>query len=390
MKPFGKSSKALLQLFVYLCSLAASASGQASTASVMPEQTSGQATPASGTATGNAASALAHQGYDTPNDNQIDSSNNRDGKVADQNPFEDWYTLKIPSDLKTDEPMPPIIAQRPEFTREFVQATWRPEDVIDLYVIKPVGVKNPPVILYLYSFPTDTDRFKTDDFARLVTSKGFAAVGFVSALTGQRFHDRPTKEWFVSELPEALGKSVHDVQFILNCLEKRGDLDMTRVGMFGDGSGASIAIMTASVDPRIKALDLFDPWGDWPDWIAKSSLILLEDERATYLKPDFLKKVENLDPVKYLPQLKTQEVRVQYLDTDTVTPKLAREHMQSATPSNAKVVHYADTKEFMKTAGQDGELLDWLKEQLVPALAGQRVGVGSPTQASYADQASSH
>jgi len=44
----------------------------------------------------------------------------------------------------------------------------------------------------------------------------------------------------------------------------RGDIDMDHVGMWADGSGAAIAILAASVDPRIKALDLLDPWGDWP------------------------------------------------------------------------------------------------------------------------------
>ena len=36
------------------------------------------------------------------------------------------------------------------------------------------------------------------------------------------------------------------------------------------GSGAAIAILAAAIDPRLKALDLVDPWGDWPDWLAKS------------------------------------------------------------------------------------------------------------------------
>ena len=66
------------------------------------------------------------------------------------------------------------------------------------------------------------------------------------ALTGQRYHDRPMKEWFVSELRESLATSAHDVQMVLNYLASRGDVDMNRVGMFGDGSGASIAIRRRS------------------------------------------------------------------------------------------------------------------------------------------------
>lgn len=327
------------------------------------------------------AAAAPNQGYTDPKPDA------KGGKVA-PGLYEDWDTLKIPSNIEFADPMPPSVAEFPEFTREFVQLTWRPWDIIDLYVVKPKGVKNPPVILYLYSFPSDTDRFRGDEFAKLATKNGFAAVGFVSALTGQRYHDRPMREWFVSELQEALATSVHDVHLILNYLDKRGDLDMTRVGMFGDGSGASIAIMAASVDPRIKALDLFDPWGDWPDWIANTKFIQIEDERTSYLKPEFLKKVENLDPVKYLPELKTQRVRVEYLDTDPVTPSSARLRVEAAAAAHAKLVHYANSKEFMKIEGQNGEIFDWLKEQLVPALAAQASGAGHPAQPAPADKSS--
>jgi hypothetical protein len=85
---------------------------------------------------------------------------------------------------------------------------------------------------------------------------------------------------------------------------------MDHVGMFGEGSGATIAILAAAVEPRLKVLDLLDPWGDWPDWLSKSSLIPKE-ERADYLKPEFLKQVELLEPIKWLPQLQSRTLRLQ-------------------------------------------------------------------------------
>ncbi|MBV9573353.1 MAG: alpha/beta hydrolase, partial [Acidobacteriales bacterium] len=195
------------------------------------------------------------------------------------------------STLELADPLIGETDQTAQFTREFMQVQWRPEDPIDLYVIKPVGVKNPPVVLYLYSYPSDATIFRNDNFCRRLTERGFAAIGFVSALNGQRYHDVPLKQWFVSQLPTALSYSAHDVQMILNYLTSRHDLDMDRVGMFADGSGATIAILAASVDDRIKALDLLDPWGDWPDWMAKSTIVP-EKERADYLQPAFLQRLE--------------------------------------------------------------------------------------------------
>jgi cephalosporin-C deacetylase-like acetyl esterase len=198
-----------------------------------------------------------------------------------------------------------------------------------------------------------------------VTKDGFAAVGFVSALTGHRYQNRPMKQWFVSELPEALGSSVHDVQMILNYLSTRNDLDISKVGMFGEGSGGTIAILAATADPRIKTLDLLDPWGDWPDWMAKSDLIP-DEERPDYLKPEFLRRAAALDPTQWLAHLTSQHIRIQQVMDDSVTPRAAQERIESAAPRTAQIVRYDNTRDFF-SAVSGGRIFQWVKEQLQPA-----------------------
>jgi hypothetical protein len=281
---------------------------------------------------------------------------------------EDWSSLGLAgSNLHSSAPLLGEKDNYPDFTRELLQVQWRSGDPIDLYVILPKGVKKPPVILYLYGYPSDTDTFLDPDFCKLVTKNGFAAIGFVSALTGHRYHDRPMREWFVSELQESLATSVHDVQMILNYLATRGDLDMDHVGMFGEGSGGTIAILAAAVDPRIKVLDLLDPWGDWPDWMAKASLIPNE-ERANYLKPEFLKRVEPLDPIKWLPQLRSRTVRLQDALYEKVTPSTAKKRIESAMPTTGQIVRYKDSHALGEIASE-GRFFDWVKEQLRLAVA---------------------
>jgi hypothetical protein len=114
---------------------------------------------------------------------------------------------------------------------------------------------------------------------------------------------------------------------------------MNRVGMFGMGSGASIAIMAARADSRIKTLDLSDPWGDWPDWLRESPVVP-EGERSKYLTQEFLKSVAPLDPVAYLPSLKTQSVRLQQTLTERATPKVAKERIVGAVPDPSELVKY--------------------------------------------------
>ena len=239
---------------------------------------------------------------------------------------------------------------------------WRWGDPIDLYVMKPMGVKKPPVILYLYGYPTDTDIFKNDDYEALVTRDGFAAVGFVSALTGHRYHDRPMREWFLSELQESLATSAHDVQMVLNYLETRGDLDMNRVGMFTQGSGASVAILTSGVDPRIKVLEALDPWGDWPTWIATSPFVP-QDERANYVSPEFLKKVAGLDPLDWLPKIQAKQFRLDQEMFDLNTPRGVKEKIQAASPAGSTIVLYKDIEGF-KAAFEDGKNLKWIQQEL--------------------------
>jgi len=276
---------------------------------------------------------------------------------------EDWSTLSLAnSHLQAERPILGEKDDDPQFTRELLQVKWRPGDPIDLYVIKPKGVSKPPVVLYLYSYPTETDRFRDNRYCARITSGGFAAVGFVSALTGHRYHDRPMKQWFVSELQEALGSSVHDVQMILNYLGSRDDLDLNSVGIFGEGSGGTIAILAAAADTRIKAIDLLDPWGDWPDWMASSGIIP-DEERSNFQKPEFLAKVAPLDPVVWLPQLRSQHIRIQELKSDAVTPKTAKEKIDSASPASAQLARY-DGDLQLYAASSGGRLFQWIKDQL--------------------------
>jgi len=287
---------------------------------------------------------------------------------------ESWSSLSLAgNDLRAAQPLVGEKDEYPDFTRELIQVQWRKRDPIDLYVIRPRGLKQPvekpPVILYLNGYPSETKRFQDNGYCKRLTQDGFAAVGFVSALTGHRYHDRPMKKWFVSELPEALVTSVHDVQMILNYLSARGDLDMSKVGMFGQGSGATIAILAATVEPRIKALDLLDPWGDWSEWMAKSSLIP-EVERADYLKAEFLKQAARLDPVQWLPQLQSRPIRLQEVEDDSITPEVCRRRIEAAMPRSAELVRFSDTRALYAASG-GGRLFQWIKQHVGASNGGQ-------------------
>lgn len=326
-----------------------------------PEQTSPAATAAAPATTDAPADAAKKKQM------QLDEAMGIDPKTGQplyETIQEDWSSLAI--GVSKLEPEPPLVAQTEDkdgFTRTLVQVKWRPGDPFDLYVILPKGVKKPPVVLYLYGYKEDTDRFRDDRWCGRVTGGGVAAVGFVSALSGHRFHSRPMKQWFVSELQESLGSTVHDVHFILDYLAQRGDVDMDRVGMFGQGSGGTIALLSAAADSRIKAVDALDPWGDWPVWLAKSPVLEEDASHTKFTSPEFLKKVAPLDPVKWLPKLTSTRVRIQEVGDNEVTPKACKVALRKAAPKRAEVVEFNHISELAAAAG-GGRLFDWIKDQL--------------------------
>jgi hypothetical protein len=276
---------------------------------------------------------------------------------------EDWTSPTLgTSSLRPAAPLLGYINDNGAYTVELLQVQWRWGDPLDLYVMRPKGVAKPPVILYLYGYPTDTDNFKDEDFQKAVTKDGFAAVGFVSALTGHRYHDRPMREWFISDLQECLAVSAHDVQMVIDYLTTRNDLDMSRVGMFAQGSGGSIAILASAADPRIKVLDIIDPWGDWPEWMADSPFVP-EDERANYVKSDFLKQAEVLEPVNWLPKIQAKKFRLQDATFEPITPKAAKEKLRSAVPPNTTIAIYKTPEEFNAVA-RDNKDLQWIQQEL--------------------------
>jgi hypothetical protein len=251
----------------------------------------------------------------------------------------------------------------PNYISEWIKVQWRSDDPIYLYVVRPTHVPKAPVVIYLYDYPAETDIFRESDWCEYVTAGGYAAVGLVPALNGQRYHGRPMKEWFVSELQEALAKSAHDVQMVLNYLAERGDVDMNNVGIFGVGAGATIAVAAASVDSRIRAVDLVDPWGHWPVWMAKSNVIP-EEERSRYVKPDFLGGVSPFDPVSLLPRLTTPRVRLNQSAENSSTPADASSRIESVLPPGAERRRLTNGAQFDPMVAAGGHDFDWLKLQL--------------------------
>jgi hypothetical protein len=113
--------------------------------------------------------------------------------------------------------------------------------------------------------------------------------------------------------------------------------------------------------------------------MAKSTLVP-EKERAGFLTPEFLAGVAPLDPLKWLPELRTQKIRLQEVMSVTVTPDEAKRKVEAAAPKTAEVVRYQTAEEFRAAAAGQG--FYWIKQQLQPTANAQyRVQQGGPQAA---------
>jgi len=278
---------------------------------------------------------------------------------------ENWKSITLEG--STLKPQKPILVDKVDLpdkknTREHVQLVWRPGDTVDLYLVRPKDVQKPPVVLYLYTYPESGDRFKNDVWYHGTAVEGYAAVGFVSAITAERAGNRGPDETFVGLLPEALASSVHDVQLILDYLGSRGDLDMDRVGMFGTGSGGAIAILASAADARIKTLDVLNPWGDWPDWTAKTKLIV-PDHRDKFVDAQFLALVAPLDPVQWLSKVKAESIRIENVRKDFAVPEEVQRKIEEAAPDRSEINEFADYPTLISVMPGAG-IFSWARREL--------------------------
>jgi hypothetical protein len=247
---------------------------------------------------------------------------------------------------------------------EHLRVTFRPRVPQDLYVILPVAARNPPVVLYMYSYPETVARFQLEQWVLSAIGQGYAAVGFSSGVSGDAAIHGLTKEEFLAQFPQNLLRSAHDIQLVLNYLAGRGDLNIDRVGISASGSGASAAILAAAVDSRIKVLDVFDAWGAWPEFFAKSSVVPA-DKRTSLVTPEYLQSLAWSDPVAWFPKCRARSVRLQDVRQQELVPIAAQLKIEDASPGFAEVNQFEDHRILLEMQGP-GRIFGWVQSQLLP------------------------
>jgi hypothetical protein len=89
--------------------------------------------------------------------------------------------------------------------------------------------------------------------------------------------------------------------------------------------------------------------------------------RASPLKAEYLERVAPVDPLVWLPKLKTPRVRLELISGDAGATDEVAKKIGAAAPTNVEAKHFENALiHFHETS--DGKLYEWLKKQLRPEL----------------------
>ena len=171
------------------------------------------------------------------------------------------------------------------------------------------------------------------------------------------------KEWFVSELPVAMGRTVHDVQMITDYVQSRTDVDSSKIGIFGQGSGGTAALLAASVDKRLRAVDVLNPWGDWKNWMKSASEIRTLEDRKQFTSKEYLKSIAPFDPLNKQKSIRAPFLRMQFIRKQQNVVDSAANALLKALTKNATTKSYEDAASSVNDLS-DGKIFDWIAKSL--------------------------
>jgi len=116
-------------------------------------------------------------------------------------------------------------------------------------------------------------------------------------------------------------------------------------------------VLAASVEPRVRAFVFMAGTQSFSDWFLYGPPKL-----APEAKERFIAELAPLDPIRYLPRLKTP-ILLQFGDHDYHFPKERAKALAEAAPEPKTILTYSAEHELNAEATRDR--IAWLKKQLI-------------------------
>jgi cephalosporin-C deacetylase-like acetyl esterase len=150
-------------------------------------------------------------------------------------------------------------------------------------------------------------------------------------------------------------EQVKDLRRALDVLFTLPEVDPKRVAYVGHDFGAMYGVLAAAVDPRVRFFVFMAGTRSFSDWF------LYGPKPPEPEQQKFIAEMAPLDPIRYLPKLKTP-ILLQFADNDEHVSTERAEALAAAAPEPKTVRTYHSDHELNEEAAR--ERLAWLKEQL--------------------------
>jgi hypothetical protein len=93
------------------------------------------------------------------------------------------------------------------------------------------------------------------------------------------------------------------------------------------------------------------------------SIVVPENERAEYVRPEFLRRVATLNPLEWVPKIQAPKFRLLDALFDLDTPRPSKKKLWAAVPDRTAGRVYA-TPDQLKIAMQKENVLEWIQHEL--------------------------
>jgi dienelactone hydrolase len=244
------------------------------------------------------------------------------------------------------------LSQGPIFTEIEFQSP-RGNDVTASIAMPRNRARKVPAVLWAHGFGSNRNQFSTE--VTELADRGIASIIYDSNMTrgGRGGIDLMDPVYAAEVFELQLRQDVVDARIALDILERRGDVDMSRIGFVGVDYGTMIGGVLGAVDDRIDAMVLATGFPEPSRSIAEQ---LVPPESID----GFAERLAPYDPVRTLGQA-GEPILLQNARRDRLIEPEDYERLIDAA-DGAEVKWYDSDHELVYEAQQDRA--QWLSEQL--------------------------
>ena len=224
------------------------------------------------------------------------------------------------------------------------------------YVVIPPGRAKAAGALFVHWYESESPLSNRKQF--LNEAVELARHGLLSLLVSTPWSD---PQWYQKrDVARDYENSIQEVRELLRALDvlaAQPRVDRNRMALVGHDFGAMYGILAAASEKRVSAVALQAFTGSFSDWFLYNQKQLTPDARQRVID-----RLAPLDPLKFLGQLGSTPVLLQFAEKDFYVPRDHAEALYAAVRGPKQILWYQAGHGLNDQASQDRQ--KWLRQTL--------------------------